>query len=210
MSDLSTNEPSAENAENDSAWASVITPLSAEALIEFCADTERLFRINPMLVFTEWEQTSENSFSFSGENSSQEKAFEFEFGLTVSKLDDGYRIEYDKGIKSSTVFKIEAAEQGSKLTITDRYDRLPASERESHLHEVDQSIVIWAEYLQKFCISWNSWSKFALWRWYMRRIWQPMKPTARRITYMLLWITVVEIALLALGAGVYFNEFILI
>jgi hypothetical protein len=215
MSDLSTNdgamnEPSVENAENDSAWASVVMPLSVEALKEFCADTERLFRINPMLVFTRWEQTSENSFDFSGENSSQEKAFEFEFGLTVSKLDDGYRIDYDKGVKSSTVLKIEAAEQGSKLTITDRYDRLPAGERESHLHEVDQSIVIWAEYLQKFCISWNSWSKFALWRWYMRRIWQPMKPTARRITYMLLWITVVEIALLALGAGVYFNEFVLI
>jgi hypothetical protein len=208
--DSSTNEPSAQNAENDSAWASVITPLSVEALMEFCADTERLFRINPMLVFTKWEQTSENSFDFSGENSSQDKAFEFEFGLTVSKLDDGYRIDYDKGVKSSTVLKIEAAEKGSKLTITDHYDRLPASERESQLHEVDQSIVIWAEYLQKFCISWNSWSKFALWRWYMRRIWQPMKPTARRITYMLLWITVVEIALLALGAGVYYNEFVLI
>ena len=198
MSDLSTNEPSAEGAENDSAWASVITPLSAEALTEFCADTERLFRINPMLVFTKWEQTSENSFSFSGENSSQEKAFEFEFGLTVSKQDDGYRIDYDKGVKSSTVIKIEAAEQGSRLTITDRYDRLSASERESHLHEVDQSIVIWTEYLQKFCISWNSWSKFSLWRWYMRRIWQPMKPIARRITQILLMITLAEFVLFLL------------
>lgn len=178
--------------------------------MEFCADTERLFRINPMLVFTQWEQTSENSFSFSGENSSQEKVFEFEFGLTVSRLDDGYRIDYDKGVKSSTVLKIEAADQGSRLTITDHYDRLPVGERKSFLHEVDQSITVWAEYLQKFCISWNSWSRFAPWRWYMRSIWQPMKPTARRITYMLLWITVVEVALLALGAAVYYNEFILI
>ena len=215
MSDLSindsaTNEPSAENAENDSAWASVITPLSVDALMDFCADTERLFRINPMLVFTQWEKTSENHYTFSGQNSSQEKAFDFEFGLSVSKLDDGYRFDYDKGVKSSTVIKIEADEQGSKLTITDRYDRLPASERESLLHEVDQSLVIWAEYLQKFCISWKSWSKFALWRWYMRRIWQPMKPTARRITYMLLWITFLEIALLILGAGVYYTEFVLI
>lgn len=208
--DSSTNEPPVENAEDDSAWASVITPLSVDALMEFCADTERLFRINPMLVFTKWEQSSDNCFSFSGQNSSQGKAFDFEFGLSVSKLGDGYQIDYDKGIKSSTILKIEAAEQGSKLTITDRYDRLPASERESLLHEVDQSIAIWAEYLQKFCISWNSWSKFALWRWYMRRIWQPMKPTARRITYMLLWITVVEIALLILGAGVYYTEFVLV
>ncbi len=209
--DLSTKDISTAKAvEDDSAWASVITPLSVEALMEFCADAERLFRINPMLVFTKWEQTSDNCFSFSGQNSSQEKSFDFDFELCVSKLDDGYRFDYDKGVKSSTVIKIEAAEQGSKLTITDHYDRLPASERESLLHEVDQSITIWAEYLQKFCISWNSWSRFAPWRWYMRSIWQPMKPTARRITYMLLWITVVEIALLALGAGVYFNEFVLL
>jgi len=209
MSDLSTNDLLNTKAnEDDAVWASVITPLSVDALMEFCADTERLFRINPMLVFTNWEKTSENSYSFSGVNSSQEVAFEFEFGLTVSKLDDGYRIDYDKGIKSSTELKIESAEHGSKLTITDRYDRFSASERKLHLHEVDQSITIWAEYLQKFCISWNSWSKFALWRWYMRRIWQPMKPSARRITYMLLWITVIEIALLALGAGIYITEFL--
>jgi len=209
MNELSiNNSPATESASDDSAWASIITPLSVDALMEFCADTERLFRINPMLVFTNWEKISENSYSFSGVNSSQEEAFEFEFGLTVSKLDDGYRIDYDKGIKSSTELKIESAEQGSKLTITDRYDRLSAAERKLHLHEVDQSITIWAEYLQKFCISWNSWSKFALWRWYMRRIWQPMKPSARRITYMLLWITVIEIALLALGAGIYITEFL--
>lgn len=213
MSDLSIKDPSpssistTKDVEADSAWASVMTPLSADELIEFCADTERLFRINPMLIFSQWEKTSENSFLFSGQNISQEEPFDFEFGLTVSRLDDGFRIDYDKGIKSRTVVKIETAEQGSKLTITDHYDRLSASERESHLHEVDQSITVWAEYLQKFCISWNSWSKFALWRWYMRRVWQPMKPSARRITYMIWWITVIEIALLALGAGIYVTEF---
>ena len=211
MNDISTTDLSTTKAvEDDSAWASVVTPLSVDALMDFCADTERLFRINPMLVFTTWEKTSENCFAFSGQNSSQEKTFDFDFVVCVSKLNDGFRFDYDKGVKSSTVLKIEPAEQGSKLTITDQYDRLPVSERESLLHEVDQSIVIWAEYLQKFCISWKSWSKFALWRWYMRRIWQPMKPTARRITYMLLWITAIEIALLALGAVVYYSEFVLI
>jgi len=34
-----------------------------------------------------------------------------------------------------------------------------------------------------------------------------MKPTARRITYMLLWISLVEIALLTLGVGIYFFEY---
>jgi Fe-S-cluster containining protein len=77
--DLSTKDISTTKAvEDDSAWASVVTPLSAEDLMGFCADTERFFRINPMLVFTKWEQTSDNCFSFSGENSSQEKAFDYD------------------------------------------------------------------------------------------------------------------------------------
>ena len=41
----------------------------------------------------------------------------------------------------------------------------------------------------------------------MKRIWQPMKPMGRRITYILLWITVVELALIALGTAIYFVEF---
>ncbi|MEJ2181219.1 MAG: hypothetical protein P8Y28_12500, partial [Gammaproteobacteria bacterium] len=106
-----------------------------------------------------------------------------------------------------SLFKIEPAPQGSKLTITDYYERLPAEEREQHLHEVDKSLVVWANYLQRYLITWSRWSRFAPWRWYMRRIWQPMKPTARRITYSLLWITVVEIALIALGVAIYFVEF---
>ncbi len=41
----------------------------------------------------------------------------------------------------------------------------------------------------------------------MKRVWQPMKPSGRRITYMLLWISLVEIALIALGAGIYWSEY---
>jgi hypothetical protein len=41
----------------------------------------------------------------------------------------------------------------------------------------------------------------------MRRVWQPMKPTARRISYMLVWISLFEIALIALGVAIYFSEY---
>ncbi|MEJ2143425.1 MAG: hypothetical protein P8Y24_13960 [Gammaproteobacteria bacterium] len=193
--------------EDDAAWASIATPLSVSELKVFCADVERLFRINPMLEFDRWESTGDNRYLFSGKNISQETPFDFEFELTVCELDDGYRFDYDRGIKSSTILKIEKDPNGSKLTITDRYDRIPKNEQEAHLHEVDKSIVIWAQYLQKFLVMWNRWSKYRLWRWYMKRVWEPMKPNARRITYMLLWITVVEIALILLAAGIFYVEF---
>jgi len=193
--------------EDDVAWASISTPLSVSELKEFCSDTERLFRINPMLEFSSCESVGNNHFQFAGKNISQETPFDFEFGLSVIELEDGFRFDYDQGIKSSTVLKIEEDPHGSKLTITDYYDRIPVDEREKHINEVDKSIVLWAQYVQKFLVMWKSWSKFRLWRWYMKRVWEPMKPNARRITYMLLWITVVEIALIALAAGIFFAEF---
>ena len=193
--------------QEDAAWASIETNMTVEELTEFCTDIERLFRINPMLEFKYWNAVGDDKYATSGRNISQETPFNFEFELTVSPRPDGCVIEYDNGIKSSTELKIEKSDNGSKLTITDRYERLPTEERENYLHEVDKSLVTWANYLQRFIMMWQRWSKFKWWRWYMRRIWQPMKPTARRITYMILWISLVEVALILLGVGIWFAEY---
>lgn len=192
----------------DAAWASINTPLSTEALKAFCSDDiERLFRINPMLEFKQWKALGDNRYLFSARNISQETPFEFETEVRIRKTENGLQAEYSGGLKSSTEFLIEDSETGSKLTITDRYDGLSEEDRKNRLGEVDKSIVVWAKYLQKFLIDWKKYSRFGLWRWYMRRIWQPMKPTGRRITYILLWITVVEIALIMLGVAIYFAEY---
>jgi len=191
----------------DAAWASINTPLSVGELTEFCRDIERLFRINPMLEFQHFKALGQQRYAYAGRNISQETPFEFDYTFTVKVQPDGLQIDYDQGIKSRTVFQIEPASQGSKLTITDYYDHLPVDERKQHLTEVDKSLVIWANYLQRFLITWSRWSRFAAWRWYMRRVWQPMKPSSRRITYTLLWITAVEIALIALGVAIYFIEY---
>ena len=191
----------------DAAWASINTPLSVDDLTVFCHDIERLYRINPMLEFQHFKSLGEQRYAYAGRNTSQETPFDFDYTFTVTELPDGLQIDYDQGIKSRTLFKIEPVSNGSKLTITDYYERLSVDEREQHLQEVDKSLVIWANYLQRFLITWSRWSRFGLWRWYMRRIWQPMKPTARRITYILLWISVVEIALIALGVAIYFVEY---
>jgi len=195
------------NDEEDAAWASLNTPLTVDELKKFCRNTERLYRINPMLEFTQWLPLGENRYLLAGKNISQEKPFSFEIELKVSELTDGFRVDYSQGIKSSTLFKIEPVPRGSRLTIIDRYERLPVEGRITRLGEVDKSIVAWASYLQKFIILWHRWSGIAIWRWYMNRVWQPMKPAARRITYILLWISVVEVALILLGAAVYVSEY---
>lgn len=193
--------------EEDAAWAAINTPLSVEDLILFCQDIERLFRINPMLEFSEWAKLSDTQYRMAARNISQEVPFEIDTEINVEQTTNEIVLNYSKGIKSKTVFIIEPSEYGSKLTITDYYDNLSEKQRQSKIQEVDKSIVNWADYLQRFLITWNKWSKFSLWRWYMKRIWQPMKPTGRRVTYMLLWITLVEIALITLGVGIYLSEF---
>jgi len=197
----------AANAVNDAAWASVNTPLSTDQLMIFCQDIERLFRINPMLEFNVWEQLSENQYRMAVKNSSQETPFEIDVNIKVEQEENEIVVHYLSGIKKKTVLKIEPSEFGSKLTITDHYDDLSEEERQSRISEVDKSIVNWADYLQRFLIGWDKWSKFGIWRWYMKRVWQPMKPSGRRITYMILWITLVEIALITLGVGIYLSEF---
>jgi len=194
-------------AADDAAWAAVNTPLSVDELMVFCQDIERLFRINPMLEFNAWEQLADNRYRMAVKNISQEQPFELDVEIQVEQQSDGITLNYSSGIKKNTIFKIEASEFGSKLTIIDDYESLSEDERKLKIDKVDKSLVNWADYLQRYLILWKRWSKHGWWRWYMKRIWQPMKPTGRRITYMFLWITLVEIALIALGAGLYWSEY---
>ena len=195
----------------DAAWVSIETPLDVESLKNFCQDIEQLFRINPMLIFNSWHVEEKNRYLFSGQNISQEEPFEFSHTLTVTEFAEGIEINYLQGIKSSTTFKIEPAapdsQWKSKLTITDSYMGVPEQDRQELLHTVDRSLSIWAKSLQQYLIRWHRWSHLGMWRWYMKRVWQPMRPSGRRITYMLLWITVFEIALIGLGVAIYYIEF---
>lgn len=192
---------------DDAAWAAINTPLSVEKLMVFCLDIERLFRINPMLEFKAWEKLSDDNYRMAVKNISQDDAFDLDVNINVIKHSDEIILSYSSGIKKKTTLKIESSEFGSKLTITDSYNDLSEQQHQAQMHEVDRSLVNWADYLQRYLITWNKWSKIGLWRWYMKRIWQPMKPAGRRITYMLLWITLVEVALITLGVGVYISEF---
>lgn len=202
MNDLSTAKST-----EDSAWASINTPLKIVELKSFCQDIERLFRINPMLEFQHWEKLSDNRYLMEVKNISQHTPFELETEFKVENQPDGITIYYENGLKKKTEFKFEATTEGSKLTIVDDYTGLSEEVLQNRLTEVDKSLINWADYLQRYILMWHRWSRFALWRWYMRRIWQPMKPIGRRITYTLLWITVVEIALIILGVTIYFVEY---
>lgn len=191
----------------DKAWVEFKTPLNQAALLEFCQDVERLFRINPYLVFKKWETVSARQYRLHAVNHSQTPAFEVDTGITVEPLQDGLKIHYSQGLKSSTRITVRKSSGSSSLVIEEKYEGVSESERSDRLDEVDRSLTKWAEEIQHYLLQWQRWAWFSPWRYYKKQIWQRMKPAARRITFLLLCISAVEIALIGLGLVIYLIEF---
>ena len=190
----------------DASWVIVDTPLSLPALREFCADIERLFRINPYLEFERWQRTGADSIHARFRNLSNQQRVALDLRIE-RESDDAFALIYRTGIKARTRFVLEPAGAGSRLTITDDYARLPVAEREQRLHEVDRSLTAWGWALREYLRREQRWGGWALWRWYMRRLWLPMTPRARRITYMLVLLSAAELVLVLLVATIYWIEF---
>ena len=192
-------------ASTDAAWVTIETPLTADALLAFCReDVERLFRINSLLKFEEWRHVTENEHHVRLRNFVNDK--ELETGLQVEPLADGLRVTYDNGLKTATIFRVESAEGGARLVVTDDYSGTPAAEREARTDEVDRSLVQWGHDLHRYLARWNRWSRYAPWRWYMTRVWLPMTPMARRVVFLLIVITTLEFAVFLMVLAIFVLE----
>lgn len=176
--------------QNDHAWVSIDIPLALEEVKAFCQDIERLLRINPMLEFSTFQANNNEHFVLKGKNLSNAQLFDLE--AQYKTIPDGFKLSYNQGLKSSTSITFTATTEGCQLKILDDYSTISEDERNKRLDEVDKSLHIWGEAIQNYMTSWKRWSDSPLWIWYMRRVWLPMKPSARRITWMLISITALE------------------
>lgn len=193
--------------EVNKAWAEFKTPISQDALLKFCYQIEQLFRINPYLDIKKWKYLEKDKFFVELINHSQDPEFRLQTKLCMSHLKDGFLIDYENGIKSSTLLQTKPADGGSKLIITEHYHSENSEKYKNKLNKVDKSLTKWAEELQIYLSDMHRWSWFLPWRIYKQRIWLPMKPSGRRISYMLIWISIIEITLIALGVIIYFLEY---
>jgi hypothetical protein len=185
----------------DTAWVTIDVPLEPAALAGFCRDVERLYRINPYLEFRRWRETAPGAFSVSMRNLSNQR--DLELRLTLERVSERhFLVRYDRGVKCSTRFEIGATAEGSCLRISDDY----SGAAETDTAEVDRSLHAWGVALREYLLRDQRWGWCAPWRWYMRRVWVPMKPSARRITFIILLVTLAEIALFALVMAIYWAE----
>ena len=189
----------------DAAWVVIETPLLPGDLAAFCRDLERLYRINPYLEFRCWRSIAPDRIAAEFRNLSIRREFKLELALVVDRTAaTEFTVHYSTGIKRSTRFGIEPSATGSRLKITDDYSGAPAG---VDTGEVDRSLQAWGVALREYLLRDQRWGWCAPWRWYMRRVWVPMKPSARRITYIILLITLAEMALIALVMAIYWIEY---
>jgi hypothetical protein len=183
----------------DRAWVRIATGLSPAALLAFCQDAERILRINSMYEFEEWRAEGEGRFFMQVRNLSN--GHNFATHIRAEPCSDGLRIVYATGLKTATEFRVEpagpddkpAASGGGTLVVIDDYSGTPEADRRARAGEIDKSLVWWGHDLHRYLRHWARWSGFGPWRWYMHRVWLPMKPKARRITFVLIVITVFEL-----------------
>lgn len=178
-------------ASKDAAWVRVPTPFTAAQLAALCHEPEVLFRINPYYYFKSWTQTGPATYHAEFDNHSNQQRVVLD--LTVTREPEGgFQVAYAQGLKRRTVFSVEQTPHGSYLCVTDDYEGLPQDERARRETEVDKSLPAWGEALRVYFKRMKRWSWLPGWCWYMRRIWVPMKPSARRIVWLLYVIAVAE------------------
>lgn len=192
-------------ASEDAAWITVPSPLPAAVLMQLCRDVEAILRVNPYYYFENWESPQPGRHRVRFRNHSNDQDTDVSFSV-VETANNEISIQYESGLKKTTVFRIEPSDAGSNLVIIDDYAHLDESERESRLHEVDKSLNAWGAGLQAYFLRIKRWSWLPGWRWYIRRVWVPMKPSSRRIVWMLYLITAVEFAFFLFVMLIYVIE----
>lgn len=175
----------------DIAWVSVPALQSPDELAVLCRNIETLFRINPYYYFSTWTETGPGVYRAEFDNQSNQQHISVDFDV-VAEANRCLAVKYRNGLKKKTYFRIEAFGEGSRLIVADDYEGLTAEERQARLSEVDKSLQAWGESLRLYFHRVRRWSWLPGWRWYIRRFWLPMKPSSRRIVWLLYLITAVE------------------
>jgi hypothetical protein len=191
--------------ERNAAWVVLETPLPPEELAAFCRQLESLYRINPFLEFDSWEQAAADRFRADVMNHSNGQRQVLE-GRIVAESERAWRIDFVSGPKEHTRFEVVPAGSGSRLTITDEYRR-QADGTPVSAEDADRSLHAWGVGVKTFIEREHRWRWLPIVGWFQRRVWLLMKPSARRIMFLILVITVADVALIALGFAIYWLEY---
>jgi len=153
--------------ENDSAWVRIETPFDTKGLSGFLDDVERLFRINSLLVFENWQSLGNGEYRFKASNLSNGKTVKT--GFKAVRKGNTLTVTYADGLKAATTLRLEPKPGGTAdLVVTDDYGGTSAAEREARIDEVDKSLVQWCHDIHRYLRQWKRWSRVPGWKFYMK------------------------------------------
>lgn len=186
----------------DQAQVIISSPLNLKQMEPYLDQLPLLFSVNPFYKIKNWQQEAHQvSFEVNNLQSGQRHHYQ----LQLHRQPNHVRVYYDQGIKAYTDLRLHAVDEGSELIITEDYSRLPESERQKRLQEVDQSLLPWAHALRRFFKQIHRWSWLPVWSYWIR-FWFSMNPNQRMVSRIIIWATVIEFVIFLLLWGQYVSN----
>ncbi len=198
----------------DFALISVDLPLATGEVYAFIQHTERLFRINPHLEIKSWQEDEPGKI-FAGKQirvncTNEMNALTQNLTLTVSDVQPevSFTLNYDSGLKKATIFTVESVgSASSKLVVKELYsDEISAAEKEKRLNEVDNSLLPWGGAIHSYFKRRSRWRWLPFHSWMQNSVWLGMMPRHRRISRLIIWVTVLEFVVFLFVFAIYWAE----
>jgi len=172
----------------NAAWVSIEVPLAPQQALDYARNVERLLRLNPHLEITRFERAADGHYRLEGLN--EMNGLAVSCGLTFQDAGaDGFRLDYDSGLKLATAVTAAPHASGALLTIRETY-RQP--ENDAELAQVDRSLTPWGVAIRRHLLGLSRWGRLPLYRWWRERVWLGLRPRERRIVRLIAWVTALE------------------
>lgn len=195
--------------QDNSAWVTLEIPVPPAELFVFLQNIERLFRLNPYLDIKQWTESEVGQrFRLQALNEMNGVHYDLDISVEGNEPNSCLKLRYSQGLKDALDITLQAGADPDKtiLTLRERYHQPTAEQQEQQLKEVDHSLIPWGQAIRLYVRGLRRWSWFWPYRWYREKFWLGMRPTHRRISRMIIWITVIEFVVFLFVFTIYWLE----
>ena len=205
-------EPQSRDQENarDEARVDIATPLSPARLRQLVKAVEPLLRVNPLYEIEHFEKTAPDAGRLRLRNLATEQEHDLTFH--IRQMPDGLRLTWQGWLKTATEMRIlppgEESPAGtlSRLVLIDDYSGVPEEERSRRTDEVDTTLLPWAHALYRHFRHRRWLERLPGGRAFLDSFWLRMKPSGRRISFILIVLGLFELAFFAFIVLIFWLE----
>lgn len=202
MSEESAATAGGDAAQEDSARAETLIPLSAETVFEFAADIERLLRLNPHLDIETWRPLPDG-IRYAAQNETSGRRIETTIRVKTTPATRSIVLSYADGLKRATTLTVEDGDgRGCRLVVSEHYPFIADAE-DPRIADVDRSLIPWVGAIRRHLLGRRRWGWLPGWRWWHEGFMPGMAPRQRRIVRMIVWVSVLEFVVFVCVAALF-------